>query len=187
VSETVRVAPISEHPADPIMQGIFDNIRARGGQILNIHRVLGNAPKLARAYNGLAFAIRFDATASRSDRELAIVRTAQIFRSAYELSQHVRLARACGLTPAQIDEIATWRDSKSFNTQQRALLAYVEEVANGGNVSDATFDQLARFYGPQEIVELTVTIGAYASTAMVTRALKIEIEDDGRQSILGDC
>jgi alkylhydroperoxidase family enzyme len=60
-------------------------------------------------------------------------------------------------------------------------------VAHGGNVDDATFDNFAKFFTPQEIVEITFIVGSYYSTSLFIKALKIEVETDGRLTVAGKC
>jgi hypothetical protein len=64
---------------------------------------------------------------------------------------------------------------------------HAEQVAHGGNVDDATFDNFAKFFSPQEIVEITFTVGSYYSTGLFTKALKIEVETDSRLTVAGKC
>ena len=181
-----RVPIVQENSADPDLKAMFDNARKRGGQIINLSLVRGNAPKLARAASAMAYAIRFDTKTPRPLVELAILRTAHIWSGDYELNQHRPMMRACGYTPQQIDAVADWRPSTLFNDRQRALLAYVDQAARG-DVDDATFAEFEKFFDAQEIVEITMTVNTYVGTALFTRALKIKIEDDGRLTAVGKC
>jgi AhpD family alkylhydroperoxidase len=177
-----RLPPLSDSPADPLVLEMFEDTRRRGGEVINLHLTLAHAPAVMRARRALANALRYDAVTPRALRELAIVRTAQIAGGDYELNQHLPMALAAGLTQAQIDEIATWRASKLFDDKQRALLAYVEAVAHGGDVDDATYDAFARFFTPQEIVELTTAITAYYAGALFAKALRIKLDGPGRRT-----
>jgi alkylhydroperoxidase family enzyme len=179
-----RLPPLPES-SDPALREFFDDTLRRGGQVINLHLALGHAPKMALARRATANAIRFDAVTPRPLRELAIVRTAQIAGSAYELNQHMPMALTAGVTRAQLDALSHWRGSDLFDDRQRALLAYVEAMADGGEVDDVTFDALARAFTPQEIVELTVTVASYYSTALIIKALRIEVETDGRRTAPG--
>jgi alkylhydroperoxidase family enzyme len=179
-----RLPPLPES-SDPALREFFDDTLRRGGQVINLHLALGHAPKMALARRAVANAIRYDAVTPRLLRELAIVRTAQIVGSEYELNQHSPMALAAGLTRAQLDALENWRNSELFDEKQRAMLAYVEQVADGGEVDDATFDALARHFTPQEIVELTITTASYYSTGLVIKALRIEVETDGRRTAPG--
>src|ERR1700704_1187254 len=73
-----RVPAVQENSSDPDVKAMFDNARNRGGQIINLGLVRANAPKLAKAAAGLAYAIRFDTRTPRPLIELAILRTAQL-------------------------------------------------------------------------------------------------------------
>ena len=185
-AQVSRLPPLADPLSDPVLRAMFDDTRSRGGQILNLHLTLGHAPKIARASRTMAYTLRFDAETPRLLRELAIIRTAQLLHAAYEMNQHRPLGLACGLSEAQIAAMPDWRASDLFDEPQRALLAYTEAmVLNRGEVDDATYAVFARFFSPREIVELTMTIGSYTSTALVTKALKIAIETDGRAAAPG--
>jgi alkylhydroperoxidase family enzyme len=181
-----RLPPLSQ-PLDPIMQEMFDKRRAMGGAIINLQLVTGHAPKFSRAAAAMAFTIRFDATTPRRLLELVIMRTAEIVGSDYEINQHRPLMKLCGYSDAQIAEVATWRASSLFDPKQRVLLGFVEQMAHGGDVDDATFAALAAQFSSREIVEITYTVGSYYANGLLTKALKIERETDGRQTVAGTC
>jgi len=181
-----RVPAVQENSTDPDVKAMFDNARKRGGQVINLSLVRGNAPKLARAASAVAYAIRFDTKTPRPLVELAILRTAHLWAGDYELNQHRPMMRACGYTPQQIEAVGNWRASNLFDGRQRALLAYVDQAARG-DVDDTTFAEFEKFFDAQEIVELTITVNTYVGTALFTRALKIKIEDDGRLTAIGKC
>ena len=187
-NRAVSRLPALPDPSDPYLQEMFAKIRAKGGQPLNIHLVQGFAPELAKARLDMAYALRYDVVTPPLLRELAILRTGQILHSDYELDQHLPLARACGLTEAQIVALPDWRASALFDARQRALLAYTEAVdERGGEVDDLTYAALAREFSPREIVELTITIVTYYGTGQLTKALRVRPESDGRQSAPAQC
>ncbi len=178
-----RLPPLEDPPADPDAREFFADTRRRGGQVINLHLTLAHAPKIAKGRRALANALRYEAVSPRALRELAIVRTAQIVGGDYELNQHVPMALEAGLTRAQLDAVESWQRSTLFDDRQHALLAYVEAMCvNRGEVDDKIYADFARFFTPQEIVELTVTIGNYYGTGLIVKALAIRIEDDGRRT-----
>lgn len=181
-----RVPAVEGSNPDSIVQQMFANAKQHGGQIINLSLIRANAPKLAKAGAALAYAIRFDTKTPRSYVELAILRTAELYRGAYEINQHRPMMRACGYTPDQIKAVADWRHSKVFDNEQRALLAYVGEAARG-DVDDATFAAFKKFFDTQEIVEVTIIVDNYVGTALFTRALRIKVETDGRETAIGKC
>lgn len=183
-----RLPRLSEHPSDPATAATFDMIRSRGGDLINLHLTLGHASKIFQARQILTYALRFDAVTPRKLRELAIMRTASISGSHYELAQHVPIGLACGYTQAQIDGLDKWREPGLFPEKDRALLAFVDQlVGRNGDVDDAVFAELAKNFTPQEIVELAITATQYVTTGLLTRSLRIKPEDDGRRAAPNRC
>jgi alkylhydroperoxidase family enzyme len=182
-----RLPRVQDPPTDPILQKLWGESRARGGSIINLNLTMGNAPKFAQASQTMAYTIRYETMTPRPIIELVIMRTAEIVGSKYEQNQHEPMLIGCGYSKPQIDAIKTWRKSKLFDEKQRAVLAYVDQVAHGGDVDDPTYDAFAKHFKPQEIAEITSTIGNYYGTGLYTKALRIKIEDDGRRAAPGKC
>jgi alkylhydroperoxidase family enzyme len=181
-----RLPPLPQ-PLDPVLQQMFDKRHAAGGAVINLQLTTGHAPVFSRAAEAMAFTIRFDAKTPRRLRELIIMRTAQIVGSDYEINQHTPLIKMCGYNDAQIAALPTWKTSTLFDDQERAVLGYVEEMAHGGDVDDPTFAALEKLFTPQEIVEITYTVGSYYANGLLTKALRIQIETDGRLTVAGKC
>jgi alkylhydroperoxidase family enzyme len=181
-----RLPPLPQ-PLDPILQEMFAKRRAQGGDIINLQIATGHAPQFTRAASAMAFTIRFDAQTSRRLRELIIMRTAQIVGSTYEINQHIPLMKMCGYSDTQIAALPQWQASNLFDDKERATLAYVEQMAHGGDVDDPTFAAFQKFFTPREIVEITYTVGSYYANGLLTKALRIEVETDGRETVAGKC
>lgn len=171
-----RLPLVDPFTQDPVLRPIFDGMRSRGLEPLNIHRTIGHAPELYKAFAGLATALRFSGVTPRVDRELMILRTTQLKEGDYEFAHHKRIGLTCGLTEAQIDSLPRWRRTSVFNNRQRAILEYAEQMVQAAEVDDATFATMQRLFSPQEIVELTMTSGFYVGVAQFSRALRIEMD-----------
>jgi alkylhydroperoxidase family enzyme len=182
-----RVPLIKDDTENPDAQALFRELRARGTAPLNLHRVYGNAPKLARHSLALAQALRHDAVVSRADKELIILRATQLARGDYPFGQHRRLAISCGITVEQIESLARWRESNLFNERQRAVLAYVDAMVSPDGVDDATFGAMNKFFTPQEIVELTMNAAFYTSSSLISRTLRITAEGNPKAGSYGTC
>jgi alkylhydroperoxidase family enzyme len=181
-----RLPPLPQ-PLDPILQKLADESHARGGVLINLQIATGHAPKFTQAARSMAFTIRFDTKLPRRLVELVIMRTAQIVGATYELNQHTPFIKACGYSDAQIAAIPAWQTSTLFDDQQRAVLDYVEQMAHGGDVDDAAFAAVQKFFTSEEIVEMSYIVASYYSTGLLTKALRIEIEKDGRSTVPGKC
>lgn len=182
-----RVPLVPSDTQDPIVGPIFDGIRGRGGQPLNMHRAVANSPKIFKAYVDMAITLRTAATTPRADRELIILRTAQLVGGEYEYAQHKPMVMSCGMTTVQLDALPQWRSSGAFNDRQKAILAYADGMASPKGVDDATFAGLKKYFNDQEIVELTVTSAFYGAVAQITRALNVKLEPNAGQTAYGAC
>jgi alkylhydroperoxidase family enzyme len=181
-----RLPPLPQ-PLDPVLQDMFDKRRAQGGAVINLQLATGHAPKFTRAASAMAFTIRFDSIVPRRLLELTIMRTAQIVGSAYEINQHIPLFKMCGYSDAQLAALPAWQTSTLFDDKERAVLGYAEQMAHGGDVDDPTFATLEKYFNPQAIVELTYTVGSYYANGLLTKALRIQVETDGRETVAGKC
>ncbi|RBM21652.1 hypothetical protein DI005_08965 [Prauserella sp. PE36] len=60
------------------MAEVFDRVRSRGAEPLNMHRTLAHSPEVLAAYVGLAHTLRDSANVARAYCELVILRTAHL-------------------------------------------------------------------------------------------------------------
>jgi 4-carboxymuconolactone decarboxylase len=176
MAEQVSRLPPLPDPWPAAVQELFTERIKRSGRILNIHHTFGHAPKLSWASMQMAMALRFETSTPRLYIEIAIVRAAQLARGVYELQQHKPMLLAEGFAPQKLDALETWRTSALFDEKERALLGYVDEMADHGNVADATFDTVGRFFTPTQIMELSFAVGSYYGTALIMNALQIKLE-----------
>ena len=173
-----RVSLVGLAPSEPVLADVFQRIRARGAEPLNMHRALAHAPHVFQAWVDMAYALREQTTTPRHVRELVILRVLHVVGGDYELAQHQSMGLSCGLTAEQVAAVLHWRDSDVFDGCQRALLAYVDELVSADSVGDAAFAALGEHFDEQEIVELTLTGAFYSAAATITRAFGIQVEPD---------
>jgi 4-carboxymuconolactone decarboxylase len=180
----VSTSPISrlggapEEPDDPGLAEMFQRIRASRGHVLNIHRVVGHAPKMLRAQAAYARALREESSLPRDLQELLILRVAQVNDSAYEQSVHRPIAIECGASREKIDTLGAWRASSLFDARERAALGLVEQVARSGEVADDVFAAARSVFSPREVVELIALIAWYVGNSRFVRALQVASEAD---------
>jgi alkylhydroperoxidase family enzyme len=181
-----RLPPLAQ-PLDPVLQDMFAKRRAQGGDVINLQITTGHSPKFTQAAGAMAFMIRFESVVPRRLLELTIMRTAQIVGSQYEINQHIPLFKMCGYGDAQLAALPAWQTSTLFDDKERAVLGYAEQMAHGGDVDDPTFAELQKYFAPKAIVELTYTVGSYYANGLLTKALRIQVESDGRETVAGKC
>lgn len=177
--ETSRVPLVSNQTTDPDVQKIFQGALSRGGYILNLNRMIANAPKLMAPAGAYARALRYTADdIPRNYRELMIVRTLQVEGGDYEFALHTHMARSCGISQAQIDALPRWKTSKLFDEKEKAILAFSDGMDSRQGVDDVTYSKLSSLFNPRQIVELTLTGGWYIGHSHESRALHLPIDDD---------
>jgi len=130
-------------------------------------------------------AIRFDTRLDGRTRELAIMLVAILNGVDYIVQAHgSSYALKEGLTREQVEALADWRASNAYDAGQRALLAYVEAMTRAVAVPDDVFAGVLEHYGEQQLVELTVLVGAYNFNGQVHLA-RDSTADDGYFEIHG--
>ncbi len=114
----LRLPRVSETPDDPDTAAAFQMIRARGGQLINLHLDARPCREDLYARQMLTYALRFDADdAAAAARELAIMRTRPASRTRLTSSAStLPIARLRRYSQSQIDQLADWQGSSSFDT-----------------------------------------------------------------------
>lgn len=115
-------------------------------------------------------------------RELGQTRAGYVRGSQFVFSQHCKSCRWVGISEEKIAAIPSWSSSDVFEPEERAVLAYTDDlVLAGGRVSDATFDRLREFLSDEEILEFTYITCTYELHATICRALRLEYDDVGER------
>src|SRR6266705_2811073 len=120
--------PLIQEQDHPEFAEMIEKFRAgRRGKLINIYRMLLNAPPLAESWFNHSNTVRWKTTLPGRLREIVIIRMGHLANSQYVLRQHVpSLALADGLSLEECDALADWRSSKFFSASERAVLAYAD-------------------------------------------------------------
>ncbi len=158
----------------------------RGRVKLNVARMIANSDAAFYPFSMLGNSLLTRAKLDAKLRELAILRTAKVSRSVYEWTQHVPIARTCGVTDEQIAAMDNWEGAKCFNDVERLVLKFTDEVARNVKGTRATLDALKKQLGAAEIVELILSIGFWGMVARLLETTEVELEDfAGKVNLLG--
>jgi AhpD family alkylhydroperoxidase len=145
--------------------------------IANIFRTLGNNPPVWLQYARLGNALWTQSGIDTATRELIILRTAILQHSPYEWHQHVRIGRQAGLTNERIKALHHWRTSEAFSEPERAILEYVDAVAQTDHPLGEVHEMLAAHFPPATIVAINLLTGFYAMTARFLGAMEVDLEE----------
>lgn len=112
-------------------------------------------------------------------RELAQTRVGWARGSRFVFSQHCKASRDNGVTEEKIAAIPAWETAEVYTAAERAVLAWTDAlVLHGGRASDATFAALAEHLSEVAILELTYIACWYDLHAVMSKALKLELDAD---------
>ncbi|MGE0797579.1 MAG: carboxymuconolactone decarboxylase family protein [Lautropia sp.] len=147
---------------------------------INLLKALANHPSAMRAFSGPAAWIRSESTLAARLRELVILQIGHVTGSAYEFSHHIKISRAFGVTPddvqAVIDETAG-RPTR-FEPVEVAALAAARDLTLRCTLSDASWTRLEALLGREQAIELVLIIGYYNYLARVIAGFAIDVEPE---------
>lgn len=165
----IPLVNLDEQP-EPIRQWA-----ARRGN-LNVFRLLANAPTVFSGWTQMVDELFASPTFDARMRELIILRVAHLQGSAYELGQHVPLARAAGLTEQEIETICGTGELQGFEPTERTALNVVTELCGTHHLSDETFAAAHAAFGDEALTELLMIVSCYYGLALVLNAADLDLD-----------
>jgi AhpD family alkylhydroperoxidase len=154
---------------------VTERIRQRrGGRLTALDGVLLHSPEFADGWNSMLRAVRERSTLPADLREAVILRVAAINGADYEWAAHQPIARAAGLTDADIDAIGS---GDPLDSLLGAAVRYAEVMTRDVTVPDEVFDAIRDSLDDQQVLELTVTIATYNMVSRLLVALDVSAED----------
>jgi AhpD family alkylhydroperoxidase len=169
---------VGDDTDDARVAAVFAKGHALSGRSPNLYRMLAHAPELLEAWVAFAWPLRNEARTPRGLRELVILQVAHHDGAEYERTHHEPMARAAGVTDAQIAALPAWRAAEpaTFDDVQRAVLALADEIAAGGDVDDATWAAVAEHFDHRGLVELALTASFYSCVSRVLKTLRVPLD-----------
>jgi alkylhydroperoxidase family enzyme len=156
-------------------------IRARrGGELLNLDRMLLHSPPLAAGWNAFLRAVRNELLLDARLRELAMCAVAALNGADYEFRHHAPVFVKAGGTAAQVEALRDPHraagDEALFDATSRAALRLTIEMTRAVRVSDSTFTLVRTHLDERCTVELVGVIAAYNMVSRFLVALGVEPE-----------
>jgi 4-carboxymuconolactone decarboxylase len=175
-----RLPPLAAGEWSDVLTTVLQNSPGGTDEPMHIFTTLGRAdPELFRRWLGFGGALLAGSLPGRL-RELVILRTAARFGGRYEWAQHISLAEAQGVTPAELAAVSNLGEggfgAVDWCPLEGAALRAVDETADEGAVSDGTWETLADDLQESELIELLMLIGHYMMLTTVLGSLRIALE-----------
>ena len=153
---------------------------------LNVFRTMAHAETAFRPWLRWAGTLLGELELDPVLRELAILYVSRLTPHAeYEWVQHVPIARAVGVTDAQISALEHGDPvAASFNPLEHSVLRFTREVVRDARASDEAFAAVRETLSPREIVELLMVIGQYMMLARVMATVEMELDEPAGTAVL---
>jgi 4-carboxymuconolactone decarboxylase len=184
VLEPARIAPVPSDQWDERLQRLMKAVPGGSAEPMHIFTTLAHQPELFRRWLAFGGAL-LDGQLPGRLRELVILRTAFRFDGRYEWAHHIALGEAVGISSEEIAALGGELSAVSWNEFERAALSAVDETADDGAVSDATWSTLATHLDDGDLIELLMLIAHYLMLSTVLRSLRVPLEPSAQALVDG--
>jgi alkylhydroperoxidase family enzyme len=172
----------------PLISYVDDAVyqkRLGSPQVANLLRVLFHSPTWAEAFVRLAGAQMSHLNLPALDRELVILRTGHMLDASYVVAQHEGISQLLGVSDAQRSALQDRSfDEAAFSDRQRALLFFVDTLADHTVDNAAELANAKRYFTEPELVEIVGLQGFAATVAAMTRTFQIDVDPVSGQDLL---
>ncbi len=141
-------------------------------------RVLANNPGVARVAHSQLIQLLENNKFDTRLRELMIMRIGWVTGSAYEWTQHWRVATTAGISTEDILAVRDWRNTDRLKPADKAILAATDECLAGKSISDAAWAEVAKHVTePAQQVEFVIAMGNWMMFSLLFRNLRIPLAE----------
>lgn len=146
---------------------------------LSVFRVALHQPEVAVALHRMLEALLFNGSLDARLRELIIMRIGWATGSAYEWTQHWRVARLLGVPENDIIAVREWETSDLFGSIEKAVLAATDDVLRDGAISDSQWSACVDAFGGDHslLVELVAVIANWRLFSIFLRSTDVPLEE----------
>lgn len=150
----------SEVPAD--LTDIYDRYLRNRGNVPYFFRTVAHRPEIFKTLIAHMEAVLSSGTLSTKLKELVVVRTSQLNRTAYCLASHTAISLRLGWTPEHLEGLGNWRNSTLFSEAEKEAIHLAEVMTlSSHEYTDEDMARLRGFYSEGEVIELMAAIGLF--------------------------
>ena len=164
---TARIAPTDQQPAS-----LTTAMNAR-----NVRATLATNPTVAGGMAAMGRALLQEGTIPPRSRELVILRMGWNCQSRYEFGQHTLMARAVGLTDAEIELLTRPLEVGAWSASDRALLEMVDDLYRDDCVSEQTWAELVAHFDHHDVLEYMAATLFYRMVSGILNSCGVELDD----------
>ncbi|MFK4872339.1 carboxymuconolactone decarboxylase family protein [Novosphingobium sp. ZW T3_23] len=180
-----RVAPLAKEAWTDEARDVFaywegESARSEGSRS-NTMMTLANHPQLAIASLDLGRYFMLESGLGARELKLLILRVAHRYESHYQWAHNSLGAKQLGVSDAEIEAIRVGPGDPIWNARDRLLITAIDEIGNGGKVSDETWAGLTAAMDLRTVMDLVHAVGYFTMVAWGLVAMGVEVEPDFAQ------
>ncbi|PLK24320.1 carboxymuconolactone decarboxylase family protein [Novosphingobium sp. TH158] len=177
-----RIPPLPREEWTDAARDVFaywegDEARQNGSRS-NTMMVLAQHPALAMA--SLDFGKYFMVAATLSGRlqKMIVLRVAHRTGSTYQWTHNALGAQQIGMTPAEVEALASPLEAGQWCPSERAMLRVIDQLLDGGRISDDAWAEASTHFDKRQMLDLVQATGYFTTVAWTLLAAGVEIEPD---------
>lgn len=179
---TPRIAPLPRSEWTDQARDVFaywegDAARENGSRS-NTMMTLANHPPLALASLDLGRYFMTQAKISPRQLKIIVLRVAHRYGSTYQWTHNALGAQQLGMTAAEVERIKAGPDAEGWSAQDSDLLRLIDEVGNGGRVSEETWAAISQHMDREQIMDTIHAIGYFTMVAWGLITMGVQVEPD---------
>ena len=136
------------------------------------------SPPLGSALQALGARVRYSSRLGDRARELAILTVGYAWNSDFEVYSHERIARAAGLTEAELTAVRTGRFTALDDPAERTVATLAQALVKRSDLTDEEYQAGCQALGEDGLFELTTLVGYYATLALQLRVFRVPLPGD---------
>jgi 4-carboxymuconolactone decarboxylase len=172
---TPRLAPVPEGEWTEAQKAIVAKYGTAGHADNDLATYLHH-PVLAQNIMPFERYISNESTLTPRHRELLVLRTAWLCRSAYIWAHHAEAAKKAGLKTEDLARIARGPDTPGWDAFEAALLRAADEMHDSAFVGDSTWRALSSRYATPELMDAIFTVAEFTMVADTLNSLGVQVE-----------
>lgn len=170
-----RIPPVEDWQ-DTHAAAVLAKVPSRGGEPLNIFRVIATHPPLLRRWAAMGTVFVRESQLPPREREIVVLRTGWNCGSEYEFGQHTVIGRDVGLTDDEIRSLTLAPPHAGWSAGDADLIAMVDEICASDDVCDATWNRLRERWNDAELIELVMLVGYYRLVSVVLNVARVPLD-----------
>ncbi len=161
-------------PSSPEVQESFRRVQESRGFVSNLMRSLAHAPDGLQQFQRLGHYARYDTELTEVQKELTVCIIGRGIH--YAWTHHSGLARAVGITEAQLAEFKEGRTPGDLGAAERALCDYVLAFSGFGGIPQPVMAAMMAHFSHRQITDVALIAAFYLAAGSLIIGMDVQLE-----------